>query len=211
MKHGKKIALAAVGGLTFGAIGLGVSSAAIPNSQTGEFTACVANYTGTVKIIDKESGATCGYGYVEKTWNQVGPQGPQGVQGVPGAVGAVGPAGPQGDAGPVGPTGPQGDTGPAGPAGPAGQAVIETYESRGSASPQPGGITQVVVYCADNNDQVTGGGAISQPDSGYTPIGGGFPLTQSTPNIADRWVVNFQTASRVQVWPEAVAVCIAVP
>lgn len=86
----KTAAIGAAATLLVGFTGYGIAQAAIPNSVTGEFTACVANYTGTVKIIDKEAGATCGYGYVEKTWNQAGQPGPQGVPG---------PQGPQGEPG----------------------------------------------------------------------------------------------------------------
>lgn len=78
------------------AAGGGVAYAAIPDSGTGVYTACVANNPGfftdhrTVYIIDKQAGDTCNNGYTEKTWNQTGPQGAQGTQG---------PAGPQGEPG----------------------------------------------------------------------------------------------------------------
>lgn len=93
MKLRTKIAaVAAAAALTLGG---GVAYSAIPHSQTGEITACVANYTGVVKIIDKEAGKDCGFGYVETTWNQRGPQGlpgPKGDQGLQGPAGeAAGP------------------------------------------------------------------------------------------------------------------------
>ena len=90
MKLLNKIGIGALVAVTTAATTFGIAQSAIPNSTTGEFTLCVANYTGAVKVVDKESGATCGLGFTEKTFNQAGPQGPQGV---PGAQGPAGPAG----------------------------------------------------------------------------------------------------------------------
>jgi len=66
----------------------GVGYAAIP-SASGVISACrIAD--GSVKLIDKENGETCGAGKQLVEWNVQGP---------------VGPAGPQGPIGPVGPPG----------------------------------------------------------------------------------------------------------
>lgn len=55
-------------------LGAGVAMAAIPDSGTGVFTACVNNNTQflsdhhSVYLIDKQAGDTCNNGYTEKTW-----------------------------------------------------------------------------------------------------------------------------------------------
>lgn len=80
MKRMTKVALG-VGAMALA--GGGVSYAAIPDSGTGVYTMCLPN-AGTYKapvFIDKESGASCQYGYSEKTFNQTGPTGPQGATG----------------------------------------------------------------------------------------------------------------------------------
>lgn len=70
--------------------------AAIPDSDDGEFHACVPN-TGTLRtafFFDKQATPNpCPSGYTEKVWNQTGPQGPVGP------TGATGPTGPQGEPG----------------------------------------------------------------------------------------------------------------
>jgi hypothetical protein len=105
-------------GLTAGSVAAGM--AAIPDSTSGEITACYRTSTGAVRLIDAEAGATCGNSEMMIVWSQQGPQGPEGPTGPTGPQGEqgpVGPAGPQGEQGPVGPTGPQGEQGPPGPAG----------------------------------------------------------------------------------------------
>lgn len=81
-------------------LGAGAAVAAIPDSGTGVFTACVANNPGflsgdmrNVYMIDKQAGGHCSNGYTEKQWNQTGPVGPQGE---PGPQGEAGPAGDSG-------------------------------------------------------------------------------------------------------------------
>ena len=81
---GKKIAVI----LTAGVLALGGASAAwaaIPDSDDGEFHACVKNSAGRngheVRIIDKQGGETCPSGWTEEVWSQTGPQGPEGPQG----------------------------------------------------------------------------------------------------------------------------------
>lgn len=89
----KRVAI--IGGVCAVALAGGaVAYAAIPNSSTHEYTACVANvnlFGRTVKMIDKQAGESCPSGYSEKTWNQAG------VQGATGPTGATGPMGPAGD------------------------------------------------------------------------------------------------------------------
>lgn len=70
----------------------GTAYAAIPDSDDGEFHACVSN-TGSLKtivMIDKQAGTNCPSNYTEKVWNQQGPAGPQGPQGEPGEQGSDG-------------------------------------------------------------------------------------------------------------------------
>lgn len=79
-----------MGAVILSVIGLGVSSAAIPDSTTGVITACRSSI-GQLKVIDKQAGASCSvYGETEMSWNQAGPAG---VTGATGATGPVGPAG----------------------------------------------------------------------------------------------------------------------
>lgn len=59
-------------------LGTGIAVAAIPDSGTGVFTACVANNPGflsgdmrNVYMIDKQDGDTCSNGYTEKQWGGV--------------------------------------------------------------------------------------------------------------------------------------------
>jgi hypothetical protein len=86
----------AVGAAILSVIGLGISSAAIPDSATGVITACRSSI-GQLKVIDKQAGASCSvYGETEMSWNQSGPAG---------ATGATGPQGPAGVAGSSGITG----------------------------------------------------------------------------------------------------------
>lgn len=86
----------AVGAVILSVIGLGVSSAAIPDSTTGVITACRSSI-GQLKVIDKQAGASCSvYGETEMSWNHTGPAG---------ATGATGPQGPAGVAGSSGITG----------------------------------------------------------------------------------------------------------
>lgn len=86
----------AVGVAILSVIGLGISSAAIPDSTTGVITACRSSI-GQLRVIDKQAGASCTvYGETEMSWNQAGPAG---------ATGATGATGPQGATGATGATG----------------------------------------------------------------------------------------------------------
>lgn len=80
----------AVGAAILSVIGLGVSSAAIPDSTTGVITACRSSI-GQLKVIDKQAGASCSvYGETEMSWNQTGPAGATGPQGPAGVSGITG-------------------------------------------------------------------------------------------------------------------------
>jgi hypothetical protein len=64
----------------------GVATGAIPTSTTGVINSCY-DASGTVKVIDREAGATCPTGSTSLTWNaagRTGPTGPRGPQGEPG-------------------------------------------------------------------------------------------------------------------------------
>lgn len=204
--------IAAIGGATvmlLGIAGYGLAQAAIPNSTTGEFTACVANYTRTVKIIDKEAGETCGYGYVEKTFNQTGPQG------VPGPAGAQGPQGVPGEVGPagsVGATGPQGEAGPQGVPGPSGQNASVSYYTRESIATEirPGWSLDKQAFC-DEGDIVTGGGGRAEGLSNPSWWADDMTLAQSVPYGLgyQGWSVIYHNGSDTTFYRfYAVAVCL---
>jgi hypothetical protein len=80
--------IAGAGALTL--LAGGTAYAAIPDSDDGEFHACVSN-TGSLKtilMIDKQAGTNCPSNYTEEVWNQQGPTGPQGPQGPAGEAGS---------------------------------------------------------------------------------------------------------------------------
>lgn len=69
MKIARKFAVA--GGVTALVLGAGLGGVAladIPDSDDGEFHACVSNGGGQVRLIDKEGGASCHSYETEKTW-----------------------------------------------------------------------------------------------------------------------------------------------
>lgn len=70
----------------------GTAYAAIPDSDDGEFHACVSNAGSlkTIVMIDKQAGTNCPSNYTEEIWNQQGPAGPQGPQGPQGPAGEDG-------------------------------------------------------------------------------------------------------------------------
>ncbi|MEZ4869257.1 MAG: hypothetical protein R3C14_48490 [Caldilineaceae bacterium] len=103
----------------------GLAWASIP-AATGVITGCYAK-DGSLRVIDAETGQSCGSKAQQITWNQTGPVGPQGPQGpvgrpgptgVPGQPGTQGPQGELGPQGPQGPIGLQGAPGAEGPPGP---------------------------------------------------------------------------------------------
>jgi hypothetical protein len=105
-------------------VAAGVAYATIPDSN-GVYTACEANATGAVRLIDPSLGGSsrlghCASSETQVKWNQQGQPGPQGPKGDPGAQGIQGPQGSDGATGPAGPVGPSGPAGPQGPQGPAG-------------------------------------------------------------------------------------------
>lgn len=78
---------------TLGAVivGTGVATGAIPGAD-GTITACYNVRTGTVQVIDAESGATCANNERQLSWNQSGPVGPAGAKGDKGDPGPQGAA-----------------------------------------------------------------------------------------------------------------------
>jgi len=76
------IATAAAAALAAG----GVAYAAIPDSTTGVITSC-RDASGGLRVIDKQSGATCPAGTTQLEWNQRGLQGPTGMRGPQGPAG----------------------------------------------------------------------------------------------------------------------------
>lgn len=74
---------------------VGVVSAAIPNSSTKVYVACMDRY-GKIRLIDHQAGARCLSSEKTLTWNQRGPTGLTGPMGSPGPSGEPGVEGPQG-------------------------------------------------------------------------------------------------------------------
>ena len=109
------VGLAALGALAVAT----VAYAAIPDSGTHIYHACMVKKTGAIRMIDpslpaSSSRSHCVSTEVQITWNQtgpMGPQGPQGIQGVKGNTGATGSTGPTGATGVAGNTGVTGFTG----------------------------------------------------------------------------------------------------
>jgi len=80
------------------ALGLaGSAQAAIPNNQTGVYSACMTKSNGALRLIDFQAfGNSCKSTEQIQGWNTAGPKGatgPQGPVGAKGAAGAQGPAG----------------------------------------------------------------------------------------------------------------------
>ena len=132
----KLIAAVAISAL----LGLGVASAAVPNSSTGVITGCYTTYGGSLRIIDKQAGASCNYGEIELPWNQAGPAGAQG---------------------------PQGETGPQGEAGADGAgASFELIEVQGwDASQTQYGLWTRTVYCPAGKTAIAAYGSASSASS----------------------------------------------
>jgi hypothetical protein len=87
-----------------------VAYAAIPDSGTGLYHACMVKTTGVIRMIDPSLSAStkrshCVSGEVQITWNKVGRIGPRGLSGPSGPRGLSGPSGPRGLSGPPGPNG----------------------------------------------------------------------------------------------------------
>jgi hypothetical protein len=101
--------------------GGGIAYAAIPDSGTGVFHACVLNNVGTVRLIDPSRSGLLGRCDTRfetaVSWNAQGQPGPAGPQGEPGPKGDAGPQGEPGPKGDTGATGPQGEPGPKGDTG----------------------------------------------------------------------------------------------
>lgn len=154
-----------IGGIvTVMLVGGTVAYAAIPDSNTGVFTACRLNgNTGTLRMIDKQAGANCNAAETQVQWNQTGPTGPAGPTG---PTGATGPVGPQGEQGPVGPQGPAGAPG-------VGGALI-TSQSSAFVSLDFDSIKTKDAFCDEGELAVGGGGFVNTespfPNVDYTKI-----------------------------------------
>ncbi len=120
-----------VGGVAAAAVVGGVGYAAIPSSGTGVVSGCYEKKTGVLRVIDAQSGKTCGSWELPISWNQ---QGPKGDSGSPGPAGAKGEKGDAGAAGAPGQQGPQGLPGAKGDRGEAG--VDGAAGADGVAGPQ---------------------------------------------------------------------------
>ena len=68
------------------ALGVGVAFAGIPDSGSGEISACYQKENGQLRVIDAEDGDECLPSQVPLQWNQTGPQGEKGDQGDPGPI-----------------------------------------------------------------------------------------------------------------------------
>ena len=84
LRMGRTATVATAAALLAGGAG---AYAAIPDSQSGTIDACYDNATGAVKVIDRQTGATCPSGSTSLRWNQQGRQGPTGMRGPQGSPG----------------------------------------------------------------------------------------------------------------------------
>lgn len=128
-------------------VGAGVAYAAIPNGSTGVISGCYSTLTGSLKVIDAQSGATCGLLEKPLAWNQAGPQGP---------------------AGPTGATGPSGAVGATGAAG--SNASISTVQESAYTPVYGGSVQYSAEASCPAGDLVTGGGYTSYVGSLTSPI-----------------------------------------
>ena len=138
MNKRSKIATALGSVLLLAGVGAGVSYAAIPDSGTGVISGCYSTVTGAVKVIDAQSGQSCGLLQKPLNWNQTGPVGPQG---------------------PVGATGPQGPVGATGPQGPSGTATVQRVAESGTAGPESS--DTVAVVCPAGTVEISGGATLT--------------------------------------------------
>lgn len=79
----------------------GFAMAAIPDSGTKVYTACMSD-DGSIRLINYENGKRCKNAEKTRTWNQEGPAGADGAQGLKGDTGDQGLKGDTGDQGPPG-------------------------------------------------------------------------------------------------------------
>ncbi|MEU6651715.1 hypothetical protein ABZ904_20275 [Streptomyces sp. NPDC046900] len=121
------------------------------------------------------------------------------------------------DPGPRGDRGPQGDPGPRGPEGPAGRpGLTDTYVVWDATPGVLGGMGDTalpsVALCADNNDEVVGGGYGTTPST-VAPIGVSPNVNSSTPidSGRDGWQVNADTPLLPGQSVTAYVVCARVP
>lgn len=76
----------------------GFARAAIPDSDTKVYTACVSD-DGSIRLINYENGKRCKDAEKTRTWNKAGQAGADGANGADGADGLKGETGDQGPAG----------------------------------------------------------------------------------------------------------------
>src|SRR5262245_59392146 len=81
MKKSHIVGITAAVSFLFGALGIGIAQAVIPDAD-GTIHACVKNVGGNVRIID--GAAKCNAGETAMTWNQKGQPGADGINGVSG-------------------------------------------------------------------------------------------------------------------------------
>ena len=82
----------------------GLANAAIPDSATKVYTACMSD-SGSIRLINYESGVRCKATEKTRTWNKLGPPGADGADGEKGETGDQGLKGDTGDPGPAGVSG----------------------------------------------------------------------------------------------------------
>ena len=173
--------------------GGGIAYAAIPDSGTGVFHACMLNNVGTVRLIDPSRSDLRGRCdtrlETEVMWNAQGQPGPAGPKGDPGEPG------PKGD---TGTPGPKGDTGPQGPAGVSGFSVA------------------IAIFSTVGTGNAEDVGAFAQCPTGKVAIGGGMSegapgvyITESYPDF-DKWRIRVQNTRAIGqvVNPTVYAICV---
>jgi hypothetical protein len=162
--------------------GGGVALAAIPSSQTAQYTGCVNRDTGALRVVDHQAGARCATkkertiswsrgwthrgawaaGTTYATGSVVTQNGSSYVakarsvgrspSASPGSWGLLSAAGSAGPAGAAGATGATGATGPTGPSGPVGLTYVRAYDYV-----PPGGFIDEQMACPAGMAAVNGG------------------------------------------------------
>jgi Collagen triple helix repeat (20 copies) len=145
--------------LTLGVVvgGAGIAYASVPD-PTGQIHGCVNRLTGTLRIIDTSTGASCTVLERALTFSQQGPTGPAGPTGLTGAQG------PAGTDGAPGATGAPGVSGPAGADGVSGYEIVRTSGPNSTADAQ----TQVATCPAGK--KVVGGGGFPSFGTGVSGV-----------------------------------------
>ena len=148
------------------ALAAGAAYATIPGSS-GVINGCYGKQNGHLRVIDTETGQSCGNFETPISWNQQGLKGDTGLAGPPGAKGDKGDTGETGPAGAQGEKGDKGDPGPPGPVGPPGPGGLSGYEVvTARADLVPFEAETETVMCPSGKRPL-GGGVDPRPSDGF--------------------------------------------